>query len=99
MLSKRGSSLSIYGKEQPVSLSNRNTEAGAGRTGGRSHRSYSAALSRPVRPQPQPTIHVEVSQDYDQMQGKDVVTIIQNSLFTLSDAALLFLGVVSLWRW
>lgn len=42
-------------------LSNRNTEAGAGRTGGRSHRSYSAALSRPVRTQPQPTIHVEVS--------------------------------------
>lgn len=43
-------------------LSNRNTEAGAGRAGGRSHRSHSAALSRPVRTQPQPTIHVEVSQ-------------------------------------
>lgn len=54
----------------PVSLrSDRNTEAGAGRTGGRSHRGHSAALPHPLRTQPQPTLHVEVSQCLE-MEGR-----------------------------
>lgn len=55
-------------------LYNRNTEAGAGRTGGRSHRSYSAAISRLVRTQPQPTVHVKVSWHF-QMQDRDGIRI------------------------
>lgn len=42
-------------------VSCRNTEAGPGGTGGRSHRGHSAGLPGPVRTQPEPALHVEVS--------------------------------------
>lgn len=59
MFDEKGFSLFLIGI--PLLFPNRNTEAGPGGAGGRSHRCDSAAVSRLVRTQPQPSIHVEVS--------------------------------------